>query len=290
VDGALIYAGIKFRERPGHVAQQFHGHNMLELTWTIIPTIMVVSFSVLSWQKLDFINNTRGGDVGMVIQAEGAQWVWNYQYPNEDRFRLSSGTYLQGVEELHIPVGTKVRIELSARDVIHSFWVPSLGGKKDAVPGRATDLWIQADRPGTYKGQCFEFCGDGHADMLVTLVAHPQNEYAAWAQRAVADANRLDAPETRAGRELFRSLACAGCHTVQNLTAGRFPGAPPLDGVASRPSIAGGVLTMTDENRRDNFRRWIANPPAVKPGTAMPSLGLSEQQVNDITEFLLTLK
>ena len=290
VDGALIYAGIKFRERPGHVAQQFHGHNMLELTWTIIPTIMVVSFSVLSWQKLDFINNSRGGDVGMVIHAEGAQWTWNYQYPNEDRFRLSDGTFLQGAEELHIPVGTKVRIELSARDVIHSFWVPSLGGKKDAVPGRATDLWIQADRPGTYKGQCLEFCGDGHADMLVTLVAHPQNEYGAWAQRAVEDANRINAPETRAGRELFRSLACAGCHTVTGLTAGRFQGAPALDGVASKPSIAGGVLTMNDENRRDNFRRWIANPPAVKPGTAMPSLGLSEQQVNDITEFLLTLK
>ena len=288
VDGALIYAGIKFRERPGHVAQQFHGHNMLELTWTIIPTIMVVSFSVLSWQKLDFINNTRGGDVGMVVHAEGAQWVWNINYPHEDRFRLKDGTtYLTGAQELHIPVGTKVRIELSSRDVIHSFWVPSLGGKKDAVPGRATDLWIQADKPGTYKGQCLEFCGDGHADMLITLIAHPVNEYAAWIDAAKVEAERFNSPEAARGRELFRSLACAGCHTIDRLTAGRFPGAPNLTHVASQKSIAGGLLSPVDE---PNLRRWLANPPAVKPGTAMPNLGLSETQITDLVNFLLILK
>lgn len=285
VDGAIIYAGIRFRERPGHVAKQFHGHNMLELTWTVIPTLMVVSFSVLSWQKLDFINNSRG-DAQMTIHAEGSQWTWTFQYPQEQRFQLRSGAYLTGAEELHIPVSTKVRIELSARDVIHSFWVPSVGGKKDAVPGRATDLWIQADRPGTYKGQCLEFCGDGHADMLITLVVHPQNEYGDWARGAVIEANRLDAPETRAGREAFRSLACAGCHTIKGLTAGRFPGAPDLTTLMTRQTIAGGVLP----NNEESLKRWISNPPAVKPGTLMPNLGLSEQQVNDITQFLLTLK
>ncbi len=288
VDGAIIYSGIKFRERPGRVAQQFHGHNMLELTWTIIPTIMVVSFSVLSWQKLDFINNSRGGDVGMVIQAEGAQWTWNFTYPRDDRFRLKDGTtYLTGAQELHIPVGTKVRIELSAKDVIHSFWVPSLGGKKDAVPGRATDLWIQADKPGTYKGQCLEFCGDGHADMLISLVAHPVNEYAAWIDEAKREAERFSAPETARGRELFRSLACAGCHTVRGLTAGRFPGAPELTNLASKKSIAGGVLSPVNE---ENLKRWISDPPAVKPGTQMPKLALSEQQVTDLVNFLLVLK
>jgi cytochrome c oxidase subunit 2 len=287
VDGALIYAGIKFRERPGHVAQQFHGHNMLELTWTIIPTIMVVSFSVLSWQKLDFINNTRGADVGMVIQAEGVQWAWNFSYPKEDRFRLNDGSHLTDAQELHIPVGMKVRIELSARDVIHSFWVPALGGKKDAVPGRATDLWIQADRPGTYKGQCLEFCGDGHADMLVTLVAHPVNEYAAWIDEAKVRANRFGSEEARRGRELFRSLACAGCHTIDGLTAGKFQGAPNLTHVASKPSIVGGLLAPVNV---ENLRRWISDPPAVKPGTTMPNLGLSEQQITDLVNFLLVLE
>jgi cytochrome c oxidase subunit 2 len=285
VDGALIYAGIKFRERPGHVAQQFHGHNMLELTWTIIPTIMVVSFSVLSWQKLDFINNSRGGDVGMVIHAEGSQWQWTFSYPQEDRYKLLEG-YLRTSEELHIPVGMKVRIELSAKDVIHSFWVPSLGGKRDAVPGRATELWIQADKPGTYKGQCFEFCGDGHADMLITLVAHTPSEYAAWIPEAVKQANIPLDPNTKVGRELFLSLACAGCHTIKGTTAGGKIG-PELTHLMSKKSIAGGVLSPVNE---ENLKRWIADPPAVKPGTLMPKLPLSQQQIDDIVLFLQTLK
>ncbi|MEO8633528.1 MAG: cytochrome c oxidase subunit II [Chloroflexota bacterium] len=289
VNGGIIYAGIKFRERPGHVARQFHGHNFLELTWTVIPTLMVVSFSVLSWQKLDFINNTHGGDVGMVVQAQGSQWTWSFSYPHEDRFKLKDGTtFLTGAQELHVPVGMKVRIELSAKDVIHSFWVPSVGGKKDAVPGRATDLWIQADKPGSYKGQCLEFCGDGHADMLITLVAHPVNEYAAWIDAAKVEAERFTAPETIRGKELFQSLACAGCHTVQGLTAGKFPGAPDLTRVAGpgNKDIAG-VLSPVNE---ENLRKWLANPPAVKPGTQMPNLGLSDQQITDLVNFLLILK
>ena len=285
VDGALIYAGIKFRERPGHIAQQFHGHNMLELTWTIIPTIMVVSFSVLSWQKLDFINNTRGGDVGMVIQAEGAQWAWTFSYPQEDRFKLLEG-YLKTGEELHIPVGMKVRIELSAKDVIHSFWVPSLGGKKDAVPGRATELWIQADKPGTYKGQCLEFCGDGHADMLITLVAHTPSDYAAWIPQAVKEANVFLDPQTKVGRELFFAQPCVGCHTIDGTTA-RGKIGPNLTHLMSQKSIAGGALSPVNE---ETLTRWISDPPAVKPGTLMPKLPLSQQQVHDIVLFLQTLK
>src|SRR5712691_11099174 len=129
VDGAIIYAGIKFRERPGHVAKQFHGHNFLELTWTVIPTIMVVTFSVLSFQKLGDINDTQAG-VEMTIPTQGQQWSWTFTYPKDDRFKLLDGTYLQMSEELHIPVNTKVLIKLSSVDVIHSFWVPNIGGKK----------------------------------------------------------------------------------------------------------------------------------------------------------------
>jgi cytochrome c oxidase subunit 2 len=285
VDGGIIYAGIKFRERPGHVAKQFHGNNFLELTWTIIPTIMVVSFSVLSWQKLDFINNTRGGDVGMVIQAQGQQWQWIFSYPHEDRFKTLDG-YLKTPEEIHIPVGTKVRVELSAKDVIHSFWVPSIGGAKDAVPGRLTELWIQADKPGSYKGVCLEFCGDGHADMLITLVAHPVSDYDAWTVGAVKDYNRTIDPLTAKGRETFLSLACVGCHTVKGTTAGGKIG-PDLTHVASQKSIAGGVVSPVDEA---NLTRWIKDPPAVKPGTKMPNYNLSDTQIHDIVQWLLTLK
>ena len=284
VDGGLIYAGLKFRDRPGHIAKQFHGHNFLELLWTVVPTIMVISFSVLSFQKLNIMNDT--SNAGMTLEVQGQQWTWLFNYPHEDRFKLADGTYLQGAEELHIPVNTKVHINLSSKDVIHSFWVPNIGGKKDAVPGRHTDLWIQADQPGTYKGQCFEFCGTGHADMLITLVVHTPDDYAKWAQSALAEANRLNDPATKKGRETFLSLPCTGCHTVTGTSAGGKVG-PDLTHVASKKSIAGGAISPVNE---DTLSKWIANPPAMKPGTQMPNYGLSADQIHDIVQWLLTLK
>src|SRR5438046_8771592 len=140
-------------------------------------------------------------------------------------FKLPDGTLLQSGEQLDIPVGQKIKLELTAKDVIHSFWVPNLGGKKDAVPGHVTSLWIQADQPGTYKGQCFEFCGDGHADMLITIVAHAQGEDAAWAKTAVEALARATAPETTAGRDAFFAAPCAGRGSVQGTTAARQAGA-----------------------------------------------------------------
>ena len=285
VDGGLIFAGLRFRDRPGHVAKQFHGHNFLELMWTVVPTIMVISFSVLSFQKLTFMNDTRNG-AQMTLDVQGQQWSWIFNYPKEDRFKLKDGSYLSAGEELHIPVNTKVLLQLSSKDVIHSFWVPNIGGKKDAVPGRPTELWIQADRPGTYKGQCYEFCGTGHADMLITLVVHPTDEYASWLSGAIAEADRLRDPATTKGRETFLSLACAGCHTVKGTAASGKVG-PDLTHVASKPSIAGGALSPVNE---ENLTKWISNPPAVKPGTLMPNLGLPPDQIHDIVQWLLTLK
>ncbi len=285
VDGGLIYAGLKFRERPGHIAKQFHGHNFLELLWTVVPTLMVISFSVLSFQKLNYINDTSNAD--LTVDVVGQQWTWLYNYPHDDRFKLNDGSYLQAANELHIPVNAKVRLALSAKDVIHAFYVPNLGGQKDAVPGRSTDLWLQADKPGTYKGQCVEFCGTGHADMLITLIVQTPDDFAAWAKSAVADANRGTDPATAKGRETFLSLACVGCHTVQGTVAQGKVG-PELTHVASKTTgIAGGAGGPVNEA---NLTRWIKNPPAVKPGTLMPNLGLSDEQIHDIVQWLLTLK
>lgn len=284
VDGALIYAGIKFRERPGRVAKQFHGHNLLELTWTVIPTAMVIFLAVISFDRLLYINDADSASE-MTVQVEGRQWTFVYTYPDEPLFRTANSGPLQGAEELHIPVNTKVKLELSARDVIHSFWVPQLGGKKDAVPGRATDMWLMADRTGTFKGQCTEFCGDGHADMLITVVVHDRADFEAWAREAVAAFDRRDSPEAREGRELFMSLPCAGCHTIAGTPAqGRFPGAPELTSFATQEMIAD-VLELNEEN----LARWLADPPAVKPGTQMPDLGLDEETIDALVQYLLTL-
>jgi cytochrome c oxidase subunit II len=285
VVGALTYSGIKFRDRPGRVAQQFHGSNTLELIWTIVPTLMVISFTALSWDRLNVINNVDAGSA-MTIKVEGAQWSWAFTYPDQQMFKLKDGSTIVTGERLDIPVGTKVKLELTAKDVIHSFWVPNIGGKKDAVPGHTTSMWIQADQPGTYKGQCTEFCGDGHADMLITIVAHPQNEYAAWAADERKLQDLLNDPATAAGREAFLSGACAGCHTVRGTKAAGKVG-PELTHIASEPDIAG-VLPMNEEN----LRRWVRNAPSIKPNIVMPKFEgvLPDDQINQIVQWLLTLK
>ncbi|GAC1487966.1 MAG: cytochrome c oxidase subunit II [Candidatus Limnocylindrales bacterium] len=285
VVGALVYAGIRFRERPGHVARQYHSNNLLEIIWTIIPTLIVVSLAVLSFQRLLYINDV-DSDAAMVVNVEGKQWVWAFSYPSEAKFKLSDNTYLQGAEEIHIPVGQKVKLALHSKDVIHAFWVPGLGGQKDAVPGRETALWIQADRAGTFKGQCSEFCGDGHGDMLITVIAHDPQDYDKWAQSAVAKANLFNDPSVKQGKELFTSLACAGCHTVKGLSGGKV--GPELTDIArtTNPRSIAGVLKPVNQ---ENLEKWITKPSAVKPGTKMPDLGLDAATVTAISKFLLTL-
>ena len=285
VAGALIYSGIKFRDRPGHKARQFHGHNMLELTWTVIPTLMVISFSVLSWNRLNYVNDVDTG-AAMVVKVEGQQWSWSFTYPDQQMFKLRDNSVLTA-GTLDIPVGQKIKLELSSKDVIHSFFVPNMGGKKDAVPGHVTTMWIQTDRPGTYLSHCTEFCGDGHADMLITIVAHPQEEYPKWAEQAVTDANRLLDPATKAGHDAFLGSQCVGCHTVKGTPANGKVG-PELTHIASKPNIAG-VLSPVNE---ENLTRWVSDAPSVKPGVVMPRFKgtLSDQQIHDIVQWLLTLK
>jgi cytochrome c oxidase subunit 2 len=285
VVGALTYSGIKFRDRPGRVAQQFHGSNTLELVWTIVPTLMVISFTALSWDRLNLINDV-DSNAAMTVKVEGTMWAWAFTYPDQQMFKLKDGSTIVTGERLDIPVGQKIKLELTAKDVIHSFWVPNIGGKKDAVPGHTTTMWIQADQPGTYKGQCTEFCGDGHADMLITVVVHPANEFATWAAEEVAFQERLQDPATAAGREAFLAGACAGCHLVKGTRAvGRV--GPELTNIASKPTIAD-VLPMNEEN----LRRWVRNAPAIKPGILMPKFegAVPDQTIDQIVQWLLVLK
>ena len=291
VVGALVVAGIRFRERPGHQARQYHGNNVLELIWTIVPTLMVISFSVLSFQRLTLVNDVDSG-TAMTVKAEAKQWVWSFQYPTDTKFKLSDGSYLKAAEELHIPVGQKVKIELSSTDVIHAFYVPKLGGQKDAVPGRATEMWIQADRPGTYNGQCIEFCGTGHADMLITVVAQNPIDYASWQDAAVKQANLFNDPAVAQGKQLFTTLACAGCHTIQGLTGGKV--GPELTHIMSQKTPIGGVAGL-DVNEA-NLIKWVGNAPSLKPGIVMPVFSnkaggaLDDPTILAIVKFLETLK
>ena len=291
VVGALVIAGIRFRERPGHQARQYHGNNLLELIWTVVPTLMVITFSVLSFQRLALVNDVDSG-AAMTVKAEGQQWVWNFQYPSEARFQLNDKSYLSQQAELHVPVGQKIKIELSSKDVIHAFYVPKLAGQKDAVPGRDTSTWIQADRPGTYAGQCIEFCGAGHADMLITVVAQNPADYDAWLAGALKDANRFTSPDVAKGKQLFTTLACAGCHTIQGLTKATI--GPELTHIASQKTPIGGIAGL-DVNEA-NLVKWIGNAPGIKPGIVMPVFSnkyggpLDDATISTIVQFLLTLK
>ena len=214
------------------------------------------------------------------IELTGWRWWWQARYAAED-----GHPEFVTANELHVPVGRPIVISLGAGDVIHSFWVPSLHGKKDLLPGIASTIELRADHAGVYDGPCAEFCGAEHALMALRVVAEPADRYAAWAASEAASA----APPTQGlaarGLQVFERSTCASCHTVRGTSAtGQL--APDLTHLMSRQTIAAGALP----NNTANLTRWISNPGAVKPGTAMPAVGLSEPDLKAVVAWLTTLQ
>jgi cytochrome c oxidase subunit II len=214
------------------------------------------------------------------IEVVGHQWWWTVRYRDGDVTQE-----FETANEIHIPVGRPVILELKADDVIHSLWVPNLAGKKDLIPGRDALMPIRADRPGVYRGQCAEFCGYQHAQMALFIIAEPQEQFDLW--RA---AQRLAAPppasaQAARGKSLVESTACAMCHTVQG-TLAQGKHAPDLTHVAGRQTLAAGALPNTPQS----LASWIADPQQVKPGTNMPTIPMSSQDLQSIVAYLETLK
>lgn len=216
----------------------------------------------------------------LVVRLRGYQWWWEVTYPDPDPQRI-----VTTANEIRVPVGRPVRIELSAADVIHSFWVPALAGKQDLIPGRDNAITVTAERPGLYRGQCAEFCGIQHARMALTVVALPPAEFDAWrvAQRADAPAPR-DAEEAL-GLAVATGKACAACHTIRGTSAAGTLG-PDLTHVASRGAIAAGTLPTT----RGSLAAWIADPQTVKPGNRMPMVPLSADELRAVSAYLAALQ
>ena len=212
------------------------------------------------------------------MTVTGHQWWWEFDY---------QGMNILTGNELHIPVGEPVHLDLRSADVIHSFWVPSLQGKRDVIPGHDNTLWLSADKAGTYRGECTEFCGPEHANMNFIVVAQPRAEFDAWVagqQRPAATGQTGLAAE---GAQTILTQACAGCHMI-----GGVPGynigkvGPNLTHIGSRAYIAAGTL----ENTPENLARWIRNPQDVKPDNKMPTLGLDDDTINKIVAYLESLK
>jgi cytochrome c oxidase subunit 2 len=214
------------------------------------------------------------------IELTANQWWWSARYVNDG----PSGIFVTA-NELHIPVGKPVVIDLKAGDVIHSLWVPNLGGKKDLIPGRSALLQLRADQPGIYRGQCAEFCGLQHAMMGLLVIADPPDRYQAWVQAQRAPAPEPQDPKALRGKALFQSGSCAMCHAIQGTTANAQHG-PDLTHVASRQTLAAGTLRNTPQE----LGSWIRNPQIHKPGTNMPATPLSQEDLDALVAYLGGLK
>jgi cytochrome c oxidase subunit 2 len=214
------------------------------------------------------------------IELVGHQWWWEARYQYDDPSRMFTTA-----NELHIPVGRPVVITLRSNDVIHSLWLPNLQGKKDLIPGRTAILRLQADKAGTYRGQCAEFCGLEHAMMALLVVAEPSATYEAWSVRQAAAASPPADALAQRGQQVFLDKTCVMCHTIQGTSAGGKLG-PDLTHLASRQTIAAGMFP----NNRGHLGGWIADPQSLKPGVNMPANALEPDDLQALLAYLETLK
>lgn len=245
----------------------------LAVTATVV---IITALTLLSFYTSRVLGPVQDADLTIRVRAQ--QWWWQFIYEDE---ALS----FQTANEIHIPVGKTVRVLLESPDVIHSFWVPSLSGKLDAVPGRENVLTFRADRPGVYRGQCAEFCGLQHSHMAFLVLAEDAGSFARWAALQRADAAEPVDGDALAGKGVFLARQCAACHTIRGTPATGLTG-PDLTHVASRRMIGAGLLETT----RGSLAAWIADPQTLKPGNNMPLVPLSPQELQQVSAYMEGLK
>jgi len=297
VEGLLVIAVLRFRRRrttderaPGRDGggdasalanddpPQLYGSNPIELAWTIVPLLIVFVLGLVTIRTIREVQLTEPPEGALHVQVIGHQWWWEYRFADE----LGDGREVVVANELVVPVGRPVWLELESADVVHSWWVPRLAGKTDCVPARTNVTWFEARRPGLYLGQCAEYCGTQHAGMLLRVTAVPPEDFRAWLEHQATPAVVDESVD--AGRKIFAALACLNCHAIDGLSAGMF--GPNLTHLASRETIGAGVVPLT----RTNLRAWIADPQKLKIGCNMPSLKLDDRELDLVTDYLMTLK
>ena len=298
VQGLILYTAFRYRKREGDesMPEQVHGNTKLEIVWTLIPAIILAAIAVPTVQMIFQQMEEPEGEF-LTVEVIGHRWWFEYYYPDYDIYTAN---------EMAIPVGTPVRLEMTSADlarspelgVIHSFWIPRLAGKQDMVPGTTTYLNLQADSPGRYIGQCAEYCGLSHANMRARVEAMSMEDFERWVaeQRSPAPVPADGTLEAR-GRELFGDLgarqACASCHQVWDGNGLRGPAqGPDLTHLMSRLEFAGAIHDLTPEN----LRAWLADPNSMKPmqyevnGIGMPNLNLTDDELDALVAYLLTLR
>lgn len=283
VESLLIYVAFRYRARPGQPPPpRVHGHTLLEIGWTLAPAVILIIVAVPTIQT---ILRTEGPAPAGALEVSviGHQWWWEYRYAESS---------VVTANELHVPVGRPVVLSMTSADVIHSFWAPRLGGKRDVIAGRTNRIRFTADSVGVFLGQCAEFCGESHANMGLRVVVEDSTTFAAWIagqQRAPAPPDSLSAA-AREGLEAFRRIrdpgnySCIACHAIQGVSAGAL--GPNLTHVGSRTMIAGDMIPNTAEG----LARWLRDPIAAKPGSKMPNVGLTEPEIAALVAYLQSLR
>lgn len=288
IQGAIIFSVIAFRDRPGRPEpKQIHGNNKLEITWTVIPALVLAAISIPTVSAV--FDLTECGDDAMTVNIIGHQWWFEYDYPD------------LGIETANVmvmPVDQEVCAVMTSADVIHNFWIPALNGKRYLVPGQETLLRLQADDAGEFWGHCAEFCGLSHSLMRARAQALDPDDWQAWVaeQQQVAVVPDEGTPAFE-GLQLYEQL-CTSCHSVDygegneftNVRADELFHGPNLTHFSSRNVFAGAYLPIEGQTYQQSLESWLANPPQVKPGSFMPDLGLTQDDIDKLTAWLGTLK
>jgi cytochrome c oxidase subunit II len=278
---AVLVPVAVYRRRPGaetRIVRTGGGVRWIVVGGVVVPALILLG--VLFYSTATFAAVAKPPNrQAVTIQVVGHRWWWEVRYAG-----LLPSQHFTTANELHIPVGQPVRLELATADVIHSFWVPELAGKTDLIPGQRNVAWVEADRPGRYWGHCGEYCGLQHANMMLTVVAEPPADFARWAEGQRQPAVTPAAVPAQAGQAVFTRSACSLCHMVRGSGAGGVLG-PDLTHLASRGTIAAGLLP----NRRGHLAGWIANPQGLKPGVLMPAVPLSSTDLNALLAYLESL-
>jgi len=244
--------------------------------FTVVTLIAMLFLSVKTSRALASLGTKDAISVSVV----GHKWWWEFQYPAS-----VAGLHFTTAYEMHIPVGRPVEVKLESHDVIHSFWVPSLHGKRDAIPGKKGSLVLQADRPGRYEGQCAEFCGLQHANMRFVVVAESDEDFKKWLAHSLTPAVTPDDPVKLQGQEVFMKSRCSVCHAISGTDAFATVG-PNLTHLASRRELAMGTLPNTP----GHLAGWIVDPQSTKPGVPMPGTPLPPEELNALLTYLRSLE
>jgi cytochrome c oxidase subunit 2 len=282
VGGLLLYALIRFRRRREYTERepaQIYGSNQIEVSWTVIPVLIVVVLFLATARVIFMTEKIPKPASAVDVTVIGHQFWWEYRYP-----KLGIVT----ANELHVPVSdpqhpTPTYLTMSSADTDHSFWVPKLAGKMDLIPNKVNTMWIDPEAAGLYLGQCAQYCGTQHAKMLIRVYADTPTAFAAWVASQQGEA--IQGPDTTDGRTVFESNACVNCHTIAG-TRGHGTFGPDLTHLESRATIASGAVP----NSPANLRAFVNDPATFKPGALMPAMHLDDRDLDAVVKYLTSLR